>query len=85
MSKRFYAAPMSNGFRPGRSYTPEEITAARRLNLVTGRNDALTGPLFWATGNYYPNKIKQMAEDARIVSDAITREWPNNYPKEQHS
>jgi hypothetical protein len=57
----------------GREYTPAEFAAARRLGIV-GRT-AKDGPLIYAGGPYLPDKIRQMAADATLLSAALDREW----------
>ena len=64
----------------GREYTKAEIAAARRLGLVEtkklrGGGTCLTGPLIWATGDYYPSRARCIAQDWMIVSKAMDREW----------
>lgn len=65
------------GIRSPRTYTRKEIAAGRRLGLVNGRenHDELGGPLFWATGDFWPDRVRQKLEDYRTVIEAIEREW----------
>lgn len=71
------------GRRSRRTYTHKEIAAARRLGLVNGsqKDDTMNGPMFFGTGDYYPNQIEQLASDAAIVLAAIKREWPKEGKK----
>lgn len=67
-----------------RSYTLWELRAAERLGLARREDGEWSGPLFWASGNYYPDLAEQKnieAEralaDSNIVLRAIAREWDN--------
>lgn len=71
----------------GRSYTPEEWAAAKRVGYpVTQRTPTKVwwnggpktmpgGPLIYANGPYEPERARQMADDWKVVADAIDREW----------
>ena len=38
------------------------------------------GPLFWATGDWYPSEIRQALADYRLLAAAVEREWPKEWP-----
>lgn len=61
----------------GREYTKAEWAAARRVGVAekahTSKNPG--GPLIYATGNWYPDHARKMADDWAIVADAMEREW----------
>lgn len=54
------------GVQSPRRYTEAEAAAARRRNV--------SGPMFWATGNYYPNELRTAAADYALLSKALQRE-----------
>lgn len=49
-----------------RRYTEAEAAAARRRNV--------SGPMFWATGDYYPNELRTAAADYALLVKALRRE-----------
>lgn len=65
------------GVRSPRRFTAAEIAAARRRGLADGGQgaDTLSGPLFWATGDYVPDRVRQAAGDYALLATAIEREW----------
>ena len=58
----------------GREYTKAEWAASKRVG-VTHRKQHETGPLIYAAGPYYPEHARQMANDWKLVADAMDREW----------
>ena len=65
------------GIRSPRSYTPAEVAAARRRGLAHGKRvtDELSGPIFWATGDWTPNEVRAALADYELLAKAIEREW----------
>lgn len=65
------------GVRSPRRFTAAEIAAAHRRGLADGGQgeDTLSGPLFWATGDYVPFAVRQAANDYALLATAIEREW----------
>lgn len=37
--------------------------------------DSLGGPLYWATGDAYPDEVRQKAADYALILAAMEREW----------
>lgn len=73
--KMFRSAPGPSGHCSSRQYTQEEVAAAKRLGLARGRLSELGGPIFWATGDHYPNLIREQLADYKLVAAATEREW----------
>lgn len=72
---RLTSAPGPARRPSNRTYTRQEVAAARRLGLAHGRASALGGPIFWATGDHCPKLVAKGLSDHRIVAEAIEREW----------
>lgn len=56
----------------GREYSRAEMAAARRVGIEA--------PMFYATGDYHPNKARQLAKDWALIADAMEREWARPRP-----
>lgn len=69
------SAVVACGSCGGRRFTKAEVAAAKRQGYIHGPDDALAGPLFWASGDYYPNEIRRAAEDFALLAAAVEREW----------
>ena len=65
------------GEQSPRSFTRAEIAAGRRQGLIHGKESTgtLSGTLFWATGDWYPNRVRRDKADLEIIEKAIEREW----------
>lgn len=81
MAKLFESAVGPAGSRSWRKFTKSEIAAAKRLDICYAQHEGLHGPLFWATGPYYPeelrdriNKFKQGISDCELILAAWERE-----------
>lgn len=70
---------MSDDNPMGREYTPAEWAAANRVG-VSGH---LGGPMIWATGPYHPEHARRMANDWKLVADAMEREWVKELPDDR--
>jgi hypothetical protein len=61
----------------GREYTPAELAAGKRLGVTYSDHG---GPMIYAGGPYLPTKIRKLADDAKLVADALDREWVKPLP-----
>lgn len=68
----------------GREYTKAEIAAGVRVGLARREKQfspyphvevVTTGQLIYATGPYWPDHARKMANDWALVADAMEREW----------
>lgn len=69
------SAPGPMGNPSPRKYTKAEFAAAKRLGFANGRISAPSGPIFWASGEHYPNLIREQLADYELVAAAVAREW----------
>lgn len=68
----------------GREYTKAEIAAGARVGMARKEKKfnpwpqveiVTTGQMMYATGSYWPNHARKMANDWTLVADAMEREW----------
>lgn len=77
-TRKLHSKPGASGKISPRTYTKAEVSAAKRIHLAHGNLSSLGGPIFWASGDYVPNHVRQMLADYQLVNEAIEREWDND-------
>lgn len=63
------------GSRSGRSFTRDELIAAKRLGYATKRHSKWDGAVFWATGKVHLDDLRRMKADIETLLPAWEREW----------
>ena len=66
----------------GREYTRAEWAASRHVGVSENNQSSNKpgGPLIYATGPYYPEHARMMADAWGILADALEREWKRELP-----
>lgn len=74
MSERIRAEHVSGGLS-GRSFTLEELKAAKALGYAQKRHDKWDGAAFWATGEIHLGDLRRLRDNIDTFLPAWEREW----------
>ena len=73
MSERIRAKHV-DGTRSGRSFTLEELRAAKALGYADKRGTEWQGSIFWATGEVHLDDLRKMRDNINTLLPAWERE-----------
>lgn len=76
MSEKISAPPCWHGWS-GRSFTKEELEAAKRLDYAYYGTKGWDGPAFWQTSVPRLDDLRQQTADRVLFLAALEREWDN--------